>query len=252
MAYIDLKNVSVEYDLISHSRGKLFPSFFEKKAPATSKFALNEVNLKFKKQRIGLLGRNGSGKTTLLKVVSGILRPSSGNILTNGTIGSLFTGIPFINTNLSPRENIINYCEFSGYDEEYTQECIADIESFTELGDYFDQPLSFFSSGMQTRFHFALLTSEAKDILVIDEGIGAGDQFFMEKAQGRLDHLYSQASIVLMASHSPALIEKFCDRVLILHDGQIAFDDNTENALEVYLSAKDPKVFDEMLKIRNS
>ena len=115
-----------------------------------------------------------------------------------------------------------------------TEELVQDLESFTELGEYFDQPLFFGSAGMITRFNFGLLTSEPKDILVIDEGIGAGDQFFREKAEARLDNLYSKASILVIASHSKDLISRFCNRALVLDSGALEFDGSCEAAYTEY------------------
>ncbi|CAI8280964.1 MAG: Teichoic acids export ATP-binding protein TagH [Bacteroidetes bacterium MED-G17] len=109
-----------------------------------------------------------------------------------------------------------------------------DLEDFTELGEYFDQPLIFGSTGMQARFNFGLLTSSPKDILVVDEGIGAGDQFFQVKAEVRLKKLYSEASILLMASHSDDLILKFCNRAIWMENGEIRKDGPAETVLTSY------------------
>lgn len=227
--------MSVEYNLTTGSRHKFFPSFFEQIYEPRSQYALNDISLHIcKNQRIGLIGPNGAGKTTILKVVAGILRPTHGQISVKGTVGSLFTNIPFINSNISPRENIIQYSEFRGFSHTKQKMLIEELREFMDIGKYFDQPLHFGSAGMQTRFHFGLLTSEPKDILIIDEGIGAGDQFFMEKAERRLDAIYKTASIVILASHSNSLIKKFCERALILQDGKIAFDGDVDHALDRY------------------
>ena len=235
MVGVKLIDVIVEYELLSSSRNRFFPSLTSKQKVGGTKRALNSMSLEVMDgQRLGLLGPNGSGKTTLLKLVAGILRPSSGQAIINGTVGSLFSSIPFINNNLSPRENILQYGEFTGLSRGQKASLVEDIEEFAELGEYFDQPLFYGSAGMIARFQFGLLTSKPKDILIVDEGIGAGDQFFVKKAEKRLKDLYSKASILIMASHSTDLLTTFCDRAVILEQGLIVHDNDCVSAVREY------------------
>lgn len=237
MVSVAFSDVYVDYQLASSSRNKFFPSLFHKRPSAPIKSALNGINVNIEKgDFVGLVGRNGSGKTTFLKLIAEILRPSSGNIEINGTVGSLFSAVPFINYNLSPKENIIQYCQLTGLSRAKTEKLTLDIEEFTELGEYFEQPLFFGSAGMITRFNFALLTSEPKDILVIDEGIGAGDQFFQKKAEMRLGALYEKASILVMASHSTEMIERFCNKCLIIDQGKIELSGDVGEVMQIYRS----------------
>lgn len=240
MPSVKLDNVSVNYNLYLLSRNKLFPSIgqlFSKKPKGSTfvKSALKSVTFEIKeRQRVGLIGHNGAGKSTLLRVVSGILKPSNGNAIVDGTIGALFAGLNFVNPNLSPRENLQHFSELNSLTNAQKRLLFEDLEDFTELGEYFDQPLIFGSTGMQARFNFGLLTSSPKDILVVDEGIGAGDQFFQVKAEARLRKLYAKASILVMASHSDDLISKFCNRVIWMEDGEIRKDGKTETVLTSY------------------
>ena len=235
MAQVSLKKVTVEYDLTGSSRNKLFPSLRKKSSGYPIKSALNSIDLSVSDgEVVGLIGKNGSGKTTLLKVISKILRPINGSIKISGDVGSLFTKTPFINPNLSPRENILQYGEFRGLHVSEIKKLNEDIEDFADIGEYFDQPLMFGSQGMKARFQFGLLTAEPKDILAIDEGIGAGDRFFVEKAKKRLSKLYERASIIFIASHSDPLLKSLCNRGIIMENGSLIFDGNCAEAVEKY------------------
>jgi ABC-type polysaccharide/polyol phosphate transport system ATPase subunit len=236
---VRLESITVSYNLSRKSRNLFFPSFREKRKPnvVNRKSALDNFSLTIAKgSRLGLVGKNGSGKTTLLKVLAGILRPTSGSVKIEGSIGALFTGLPFVNPNLSPRENIIQYCELNQSSKTQKENLIEDIFTFTELGQYFDQPLIFGSAGMITRFNFGMMTSETKDILIIDEGIGAGDQFFKEKAEKRLGEFYNRASILVMASHSNDFIEGFCDNAIELEGGKLVFAGKATETIANYNS----------------
>ena len=235
MARVIFNDVQIKYNLASISRNRLLPSLRGRNLDVDEKIALNSINLDIiEGQFVGLLGHNGSGKTTFLKTIAGILRPTSGKISISGSVGSLFSNIPFINPNLSPRENIVQYGEYNDLDASRIKSLTEELEEFTELGEYFNQPLVFGSSGMRTRFQFGLLTSVQYDILVVDEGIGAGDQYFVKKAEKRLQDLYSRASILVLASHSMDLIETFCNRGLVMENGAIIFDGDSESAVSTY------------------
>ena len=239
MAQVSLKKVTVEYDLTGSSRNKLFPSLRKKNSGSPVKVALNSVDLSVTDgDVVGLLGKNGSGKTTLLKVISKILRPITGSIEISGNVGSLFTKIPFINPNLSPRENILQYGEFQSLLTPEIKKLTEDVEEFADIGEYFDQPLMFGSQGMRARFQFGLLTAEPRDILAIDEGIGAGDKFFIEKAKKRLGQLYERASIVFIASHSESLLKSLCNRGVIMDNGLLVYNGSCEEAIAKYGETK--------------
>jgi len=233
--FLSLKNVFVEYATVERSRSKLFPSL--KFAPKIKhkKQAIHGITLELHPgQRLGILGRNGAGKTTLLKTAAKILRPTTGSVTINGTVGVLFGGLPTVHGGLTPRENTILHSSISGYNKEQQQKLLEDVENFVELKEYFDQPLYTHSSGMSARFHFALMTSTPKDILLLDEGIGAGDKFFQQKALERLQSFYVNTKIMMVASHSTELIRNYCNQACLLEEGKIIKIGPVEEVIEFY------------------
>ena len=236
MAQIVLTNVSVHF-ASSNSERKIFPPIFGKpgKLKINPRFSLRDINLSLKSgDRVGLVGKNGAGKTTLLRVISGIIKPTNGEVSVTGEVGSLFGPTPFINYSLSARVNIQNFCALNNYGSSKTSNIIEDIESFVDIGAYFDSSLQVYSAGMQARFNFALLTAFEKDILVMDEAIGAGDMFFRDKVESRLSRFYSNAEIMVLASHSSDWIKQICNKCLVIRDGEIVFQGDVEESLQRY------------------
>ena len=172
--------------------------------------------------RIGLVGHNGSGKTTLLRVIAGIYKPASGSVSVEGRVGALLDPAAGMDPEATGIENIFLRGHLLGMTREEIEARLDDIASFSELGNFLNLPLRTYSAGMGARLAFAVSTSMQNDILLIDEGIGAGDASFQEKAQKRIEGLFSRTSIVLLASHSEELITRFCNRRLRMEHGRLA------------------------------
>jgi ABC-type polysaccharide/polyol phosphate transport system ATPase subunit len=172
--------------------------------------------------RIGLVGHNGSGKTTLLRVIAGIYKPASGSVSVEGRVGALLDPAAGMDPEATGIENIFLRGHLLGMTRDEIEARLDDIASFSELGDFLNLPLRTYSAGMGARLAFAVSTSMQNDILLIDEGIGAGDASFQEKAQERIEGLFSRTSIVLLASHSEELITRFCNRRLRMEHGRLA------------------------------
>jgi ABC-type polysaccharide/polyol phosphate transport system ATPase subunit len=171
--------------------------------------------------RLGLIGHNGAGKSTLLRVMSGSYRPSSGTIRISGEVASLLTlgvGFDVEDTGL---ENIYTSCLFYGMSPAQIRLKIAEIADFTELGEYLRMPVRTYSSGMQVRLSFAIATAIDPDILLLDEVLGAGDAQFMIKAERRIGQLMERASLMVLASHSNAVIHQLCNKAIFLRTGHI-------------------------------
>ena len=171
--------------------------------------------------RIGLVGHNGAGKSSLLKVISGIFQPSRGNVDVDGDVESLIDigfGIDPEETGL---ENILFVFEMLNVPDEEIKARAKSIVDFTELGDFINMPVRTYSSGMATRLSFALATSIQPEILLMDEVIGAGDAQFYEKSYARLQELTRNTKIIFLASHSNALLEKWCNKAIWLDKGEI-------------------------------
>ncbi len=193
--------------------------------------AIDGLNLEIKNgDRIGLVGHNGSGKTTLLRVLSGIYKPVAGSIRIEGKVGTLLDPQAGMDNEATGIENIYLRGYLLGMNKPQIDEQIEDIANFTDLGDFLHLPMRTYSAGMAARLAFGISTAMHNDILLIDEGIGAGDAAFQEKAQKRIESLFARTSIVLLASHSEDLINRFCNRRLEMEHGRLVHDSRTSVA----------------------
>lgn len=174
--------------------------------------------------RVGLIGHNGSGKTTLLRALAGIYKPVKGQITIEGSVGTLLDPVAGMDHDATGLENIYLRGHLLGMSRQEIENSIDDIAAFSELGDFLALPLKTYSAGMGTRLAFAISTALHHDILLIDEGIGAGDAAFQAKAQRRIEDLFERASIVVLASHSPDLLRRFCNRTIEMRHGRVRED----------------------------
>ncbi len=197
--------------------------------------ALDDVSLKLTAgDRVGVLGHNGAGKTTLLRVLAGIYDPTDGTALRNGRITTLFNPSVGMEMDESGRQNIFNVAAFMGISRSEINSRIDDILEFCELGDFIDLPVRTYSSGMLVRLGFAVATSIEPEILILDEGIGAGDARFADKAQARMDKFFGRTKTMVFASHGFDQIRKLCNRAILLEHGKLVFDGSVEETIEEY------------------
>ncbi len=181
--------------------------------------------------RIGLVGHNGAGKSTLLRVMAGIYPPNAGTVRTSGRITSLLDIGLGIDGHATGRENIYLRALYMGRGTKETARVIDDIAEFTGLGAFLDMPVRTYSAGMQARLLFAVSTAFEADILLLDEGIGAGDAEFAEKAQARMQAFIDKAGIMVLASHDYGLLRTFCQTIIRLEAGQIVRMGSVEEML---------------------
>ena len=191
--------------------------------------------------RLGLLGRNGSGKSTLLRTLAGVYPPSGGNLEVRGTRSSIFNATSGFVADATGRENIILRGVILGHTREQIQDLTPSIIEFSELGDWIDQPIYTYSSGMTLRLAFAIVTAVQNDILLMDEWIGAGDAGFIDKAQARMDVMLANSKIIVLASHNTPLMQRVCDRAIVIEEGHILFDGEVKKAIEIYRNIRDFK-----------
>ena len=184
--------------------------------------ALNNISFEVANgDRLGLIGPNGAGKTTLLKVLAGVFEPSQGTFSAAGQVSSLLDTSVGLLADATGRENIILRGMFMGIRPRDMRRMADEIAEFTELGHYLDMPVRTYSSGMMVRLGFAISTCIPPDILIMDEWLSAGDAHFLEKAQRRIEGFVKDSSILVLASHAMGLIEQWCNRAILLHEGQI-------------------------------
>lgn len=187
--------------------------------------AIDNVNFTINDgDRVGLIGHNGAGKSTLLRSLAGIYAPTSGQIIVEGKISSIFQLGAGLDTELSGYENIIRMGMFLGVSKSKAKSFIPEIEDFTELGDFLSAPVHTYSAGMLTRLTFAISTAIQPEILLIDEVLGAGDAAFQEKAKCRIQNVIKSAKILVLASHSTEMINLYCNRTLQFEHGKLIED----------------------------
>jgi ABC-2 type transport system ATP-binding protein len=197
--------------------------------------ALDGVSIKIEHgERVGRIGRNGAGKTTLLRVMAGIYEPPSGTVEVEGRVAPLFDIGMGMDPESSGYENILLRGLYLGLRKAEIRAKVNEIADFTELGEFLEMPLRTYSAGMFARLAFAISTSIDPEILLLDEGIGAGDDVFLEKAKRRLDALINRARILVLASHTDELLRKLCNRAILMESGQVVATGSTDEMLERY------------------
>lgn len=195
---------------------------------------LDNIDLEIKKgEFVGIVGRNGSGKSTLLKLLAGIYYPSAGEIIVNGSL------IPFIelgvgfNMELSGRENVYLNGAILGFSNAEIDAMYDDIVKFAELGDFMDQKLKNYSSGMQVRLAFSIAIRAKGDILILDEVLAVGDAEFQKKCNDYFESLHGKQTVILV-THSMDNVKKFCDRAIMLEGGKVACEGSPEKVAAAY------------------
>jgi ABC-type polysaccharide/polyol phosphate transport system ATPase subunit len=185
---------------------------------------------------VGLIGHNGAGKSTLLRLLSGIYEPTAGQLSINGKVSSLLDLSLGLDPESTGYENIFIYGLIRGYSRKEILARSKEIIDFTELGDYISMPIRTYSDGMRLRLAFSLATTLSAQILILDEVVGAGDRFFMGKAQKRLECLVKESELVVFASHSEELIRQFCNKVMWLEAGRVVFFGDVAECFQRYNS----------------
>ncbi len=243
VASITLENVTVDFTIYGHhsfrtalltSAGGLIRRQGRKSDQVTVR-AIDNLSLKISHgDRVGLIGHNGAGKSTLLRVLAGVYEPVSGRIITEGKISSLLNTAPGMNPEDTGYENIVTCGLYLGMTKAEIRRSIPDIEEFSELGEYLTLPVRTYSSGMVTRLSFGIATSIDPEILLLDEGLGAGDARFIERANRRVDRLIGRASILVLATHGDALIKSMCNKCILMNHGKVVRIGNTDEVIDEY------------------
>lgn len=232
---LSVQNIRKTY-LDYESNIKRFASWFSKnKEEKNVKTVLKDVSFDVGAgEVVGLIGQNGAGKSTLLKIISRTLKPSSGRVTSGAKISSILElGMGF-HGDLTGRQNAYQSCSLMGYSKEQIDEIITYIEDFAEIGEYFDYPVRIYSSGMQMRLAFSVVTANRPDILIIDEALSVGDVYFQHKSFDKIKEFKSLGTTLIIVSHDSGAIKSICDRVILLEKGQILKDGEPEAVLDYY------------------
>lgn len=198
-------------------------------------------NVSFEVERgevVGIIGHNGAGKSTLLKVISGILKPTGGELEVHGNVVPMLELGSGFDHDLTGRENIFLNGSILGYSEKYLKEKYEQIVEFSELGKFIDVPIRNYSSGMLMRLAFSIATVVQPEILIVDEILAVGDAAFQEKSKARMLELMSGGTTVLFVSHSLEQIREMCERVIWLEHGQIKAIGATKEICDAYEASR--------------
>lgn len=244
MAYVEAQNLGVRYPVLTGSSRSLKNAILSRTtggriagrgSRAVEVQALSNLNFTFNPdERIALIGHNGSGKSTLLRVLAGIYHPTEGEIQQRGRVAALFDASFGMDVEASGFENIILRGKFLGIPATDIKSRIEEIAAFSELGEFLGMPLRTYSAGMIARLAFSISTTVDADILLIDEGLGAGDAAFMAKANRRVQDLVARSPIVVFASHDRASVMNLCTRGIVLQNGHLLFDGQINEAYNHY------------------
>ncbi len=197
---------------------------------------LKGVNLKIKKgETVALIGVNGGGKSTLLKLMTKIIYPNKGKIVTNGKLTSLLELGAGFHPDFSGRENIYFNASIFGLTKKEIDQRLDKIIEFSELKDYIDNPVRTYSSGMYMRLAFSVAINVDADILLIDEILSVGDQHFQEKCYKKIEELRKEGKTMVLVTHSLQSVTRLCDRAVWLHKGVIQMDGNSEEVVKKYI-----------------
>ncbi len=195
-------------------------------------------------ESIGLMGLNGSGKSTLLKLVSGVMRPDRGKVLTRGRVAGLIaTGAGF-HPQLTGRENIYINAAVNGMSEAETKRKFDDIVEFADIGRFLDSPVGHYSSGMASRLGFSVAVNVDSDIFLADEVLAVGDKPFKKKCMERMEEIRNEGRTIFYVSHAPGSVRRMCSRVIVLEQGRVGFDGDVAEGIR-YLKYDEPQETDE-------
>ncbi|MGB3374471.1 MAG: ABC transporter ATP-binding protein [Microbacterium sp.] len=217
----------------AHSFKEAFVSWIRgRKVRADSFTALDDVSFQVGEgESVAVLGLNGSGKSTSLKLVSGVLKPDSGTVLTRGRVAGLIEVGAGFHPDLTGRENVYLNAAILGMSRSQTDERFDEIVEFSEIGDFIDQEVKHYSSGMFMRLAFAVAIHVDLEILLVDEVLSVGDAPFREKCTTRIRELAEQGVTMLVVSHDMKMVEELCERGIVIDRGRKVFDGPTRDAV---------------------
>lgn len=237
---IRIKNVSMKFNMDiekDFSMKQAFINFFTKKKKKKTEYfwALKNVTFSVNKgDVVGLIGSNGAGKSTLLKVVSGVMKPTSGKVEVDGIISPMIELGAGFDQNLTAKENIYLNGAILGYSKKFLDSKFDEIVEFSELKDFLDVPVKNFSSGMTAKLAFSIATIVDPEILIVDEILSVGDLRFQEKSKNKMMEMIKGGTTVLYVSHSLESIKDLCNKVVWLDHGQVVKMGDTKEICDEY------------------
>ena len=239
---VEVKNVTMKFRMSDeplNSLKEVFTTAVKGKLRFNEFLALDHVTFELEKGKtLGLIGKNGAGKSTTLKLISGILKPTEGSIITRGNIVPMLELGAGFDLELTGKENIYLNGAILGYSKEYLEAKYDEIVEFAEIRDFIDMPIRNYSSGMMARLAFSIASVVQPEILIVDEILAVGDVAFQEKSFNRMKELMSGGATVLFVSHDLEKIEEMCDKVIWLDRGKVVMFGDTADVCTAYRKAQ--------------
>jgi lipopolysaccharide transport system ATP-binding protein len=235
---IDCQNVSKAYRLYAHHNDHMKQTLFGRwRQYYNDHWVLRDISFSVRRgERIGIIGRNGAGKTTLLQIICGITLPTSGTVDVKGRVAPILALGAGFDPALSGRENALIGGAILGLKRAQVLTRMEAIQNFADIGEFFDQPLKHYSSGMGARLAFAICAHVDADVLIVDEALSVGDQSFQAKCQGFIRNFADQGTL-LIVSHALSYLGEVCDRILWIEGGNIRGAGEPAAVIEAYSKA---------------
>jgi ABC-type polysaccharide/polyol phosphate transport system ATPase subunit len=240
--HLKLSDVSLTFPVLEQSDRSLRASLIQRvgariggssRRPLVK--ALKSVSVELKAgDRLAIIGHNGAGKSTFLKVCAGIYEPTAGTVERSGLVASMTDFLLGMDPALTGYENIERRAVFMGLSRSDAQALVPEVEAFCELGEFLSLPMRTYSTGMFIRLAFAVSTSIQPDIMIMDEMINAGDMAFMEKSKERMGLLIEQAKILVFASHDMQLLQRLCNKAILLEKGEVVAEGAVSECIRTY------------------
>lgn len=237
---IEVKNIVKKYNLYDKPQDRFREAIgFGRKSLHSEFFALNDISFDVKRgETVGIIGTNGAGKSTLLKIITGVLKPTQGNIAVKGKVSALLELGAGFNQEYTGMENIFLNGRMMGFSKEEMVSKVDSIIEFADIGEFIHQPVKMYSSGMFARLAFAVAINVEPDILIVDEALSVGDVFFQNKCFKKFEELCSKGVTILFVSHDIASVRQMCSRVLWIDHGQQKIFDVAEKVCDMYMDEK--------------
>lgn len=236
MGHITITDLGKAYKQYPSRWGRLAEWLLPLRKPRhTLKWVLQNINFQIAPgEAVGIIGINGAGKSTLLKIITGTTQPTTGHVQLTGRIAALLElGMGF-HPDFTGRQNALMAGQLLGYSADDIQKMMPQIEEFAEIGDYIDQPVRVYSSGMQMRLAFSVATAHRPDVLIVDEALSVGDAYFQHKSFDRIRSFREEGTTLLLVSHDKTAIQSICDRAILLNSGQLVMEGEPEVVMDYY------------------
>lgn len=233
---LSVQNLSKCYSIYARPQDRLLQSLWRGRRQYHREFwALRDVSFSVPRgQTIGIVGRNGSGKSTLLQMIAGTLAPTTGKLDVNGRVSALLELGSGFNPEFSGRDNVFLNAAILGISQEQMAARFDDVVAFADIGDYIEQPVKTYSSGMYARLAFAVAINSDPDILIVDEALSVGDEAFQRKCFARIHEIKQRGATVLFVSHSASTVVEFCDSALLIDGGELLMSGTPKSVVSMY------------------